>query len=117
MARIDGQVAAFLLAFREGTGYDSVNYRWFAGRYAHFLYIDRVVVGDAYRGQGLGRLLYDDLFARARHAGVPVVTCEFDIDPPNPVSARFHAAFGFREVGTQAVPPAGKRVSLQEAKV
>jgi predicted GNAT superfamily acetyltransferase len=117
VARGDGRVAAFLLAFREGSAYDSVNYRWFAQRYARFLYIDRVVVDDACRGQGLGRALYEDLFGQARAMGVPVVTCEFDIEPPNRVSARFHTAFGFREVGTQAVPPTGKRVSLQEAKV
>ena len=32
---------------------------------------------------------------------LPVVTCEFDIEPPNPVSAGLHATFGFREVGQQ----------------
>jgi predicted GNAT superfamily acetyltransferase len=45
-------IAAFLLAFREGAGYDSVNYRWFAQRYERFLYVDRVVVAPAARGQG-----------------------------------------------------------------
>jgi hypothetical protein len=41
---IDGEVAAFLLAFREGAPYDSPNYLWFAERYPEFLYIDRIVV-------------------------------------------------------------------------
>jgi predicted GNAT superfamily acetyltransferase len=42
------------------------------------------------------------------------VTCEFDIEPPNPASARFHGRFGFREVGRQNVAYAAKAVSLQE---
>lgn len=111
----DGGVAAFLLALREGAPYGSPNYRWFADRYPRFLYIDRVVVDAAFQGRRLGSLLYDDLFAHARSIAVPRVTCEFDIEPPNPVSARFHARFGFQEVGRQDVAGAAKAVSLQEA--
>jgi uncharacterized protein len=110
----DGGVVAFLLAFREGADYDSPNYRWFADRYETFLYIDRVVVAVSHQGRGLGALLYDDLFAFARASGVARITCEFDIDPPNAASERFHARRGFREVGTQSLPT-GKRVSLQSA--
>lgn len=110
---VDGRVAAFLLAFREGARYDSPNYRWFAERYRRFLYIDRVVVAGARQGQGLGRRLYADLLAFARNSDAEHVTCEFDIEPPNEPSRRFHAAFGFREVGTRVVSPGGKRVSLQ----
>jgi len=110
----DGGVVAFLLAFREGADYDSPNYRWFADRYETFLYIDRVVVAVSHQGRGLGALLYDDLFAFAHASGVARITCEFDIDPPNAASERFHARRGFREVGTQSLPT-GKRVSLQSA--
>jgi predicted GNAT superfamily acetyltransferase len=114
---LDGEVVAFVLALREGTGYDSVNYLWFLERYAHFLYVDRVVVAARLQGRGLGRVLYDAVFDRARETGVPVVTCEYDIDPPNPASERFHKAFGFAEVGRQAVAGGKKRVSLQAAMV
>ena len=107
-----GRVAAFLLAFREGCSYDSPNYRWFAKTYDRFLYIDRIVVAKANQGQGLGRRLYEDLFAFAMQSGNLRVACEFDIDPPNPVSRRFHEGYGFREVGTQ-FGSTGKRVSLQ----
>jgi predicted GNAT superfamily acetyltransferase len=110
----DGAVVAFLLAFREGADYDSVNYQWFDSAYDAFLYVDRVVVARSHQGRGLGALLYDDLFAFARAARVPRVTCEFDIEPPNEASRRFHARYGFAEVGTQALP-GGKRVSLQAA--
>lgn len=110
-----GTVAAFVLALREGAAYASPNYRWFAARYPRFLYVDRVVVGQGWRRQGLGRALYAAVFAAARAAGVPRVCCEYDLVPPNPDSARFHAAMGFREVGRQAAAGGAKEVSLQVA--
>jgi uncharacterized protein len=111
---LDGSVAAFLLGFREGQAYDSPNYRWFS-RYPNFLYIDRVVVSSIHQGKRFGALLYDDLFSFARTSGAGRVVCEFDIDPPNEPSRRFHARFGFREVGTQWLAGETKQVSLQEA--
>jgi predicted GNAT superfamily acetyltransferase len=48
---VQGAVVAFLLAFREGADYDSPNYRWFARHDPRFLYIDRVVVAAARRGE------------------------------------------------------------------
>ena len=113
VADVDGQVAAFLLAFREGADYDSVNYQWFARGYSRFLYIDRIVVAAHARGLGLGIQLYEDIIAFAAATRAPRLTCEFDIDPPNPVSEKFHARFGFREVGRQRVGASGKQVSLQ----
>src|SRR6202011_3434609 len=82
----EGRVQGFLLALREGTSYQSVNYQWFATRYTEFLYIDRVVIDLAARGQHLGRQLYEDLFTVARVAGLKRITCEFDTDPPNEAS-------------------------------
>lgn len=113
----EGAVIAFLLAFREGAPYDSVNYQWFAGRYARFLYIDRVVVSQRVQAKGAGTALYQYAFAHAAAEKVPMVTCEFDLDPPNPISERFHAKFGFREVGRQLVAFGKKLVSLQAAQV
>lgn len=112
----DAIVRAFVLAMREGASYDSENYRWFDRRYPAFLYVDRVVVAAPYRGAGLGQRLYSAVFERARRDAIGLVTCEFDLDPPNPASARFHARQGFREVGRQHLA-AGKVVSLQAATV
>jgi uncharacterized protein len=109
----DGTIGAFLLAFREGADYDSPNYRWFAATYPRFLYVDRIVVAKTAQGRGLGGRLYEDIVAFAAHAGVDRLTCEFDIDPPNPASAKFHERFGFREVGRQHVAGGRKEVSLQ----
>ena len=110
---VAGEIAAFLLAFREGAPYDSPNYLWFVERYSRFLYIDRIVVAPAHRGAGFGAKLYDDIAAFASRSGAPWLTCEFDIEPPNPGSMRFHERMGFREVGTQAIGGGRKRVSLQ----
>lgn len=113
LVEIDGAIAAFLLVLREGADYGSPNYRWFAQRYAQFLYVDRIVVAAAQQGQRLGALLYDDLIAFAAASGGTQLTCEFDLDPPNPASARFHARYGFREVGRQWLGGGKKQVSLQ----
>ena len=111
-----GRILAFVLAFRERADYGSPNYRWFDARYPRFLYVDRVVVDAGHRGAGLGRRLYADVVEYARREGVPLVTCEFDVEPPNPASERFHALQGFNEVGRQTLP-GGKRVSLQALRI
>lgn len=115
VAESGGAVCAFLLALREGSTYDSPNYQWFAQRFDRFLYIDRIVVSGQQQGQGLGRLLYSDLFAFAGRTEAIRVTCEFDIEPPNENSRRFHQNYGFHEVGTQRVASGRKLVSLQAA--
>lgn len=110
-------VHAFLLVLREGATYDSPNYLWFLRRYPRFLYVDRVVVGDSVQGHGVGKLLYEDLFGFAATRGFDRITCEFDVDPPNLPSQRFHERFGFKEVGTQRVGASQKLVSLQAAEI
>jgi uncharacterized protein len=112
-----GQVQAFLLALREGADYDSPNYRWFAQRHARFLYIDRVVVAGGTQARGAGSELYRDAFAFARREALPVITCEFDLQPPNPASERFHRKLGFLEVGRQTLYGGRKVVSLQALDV
>jgi predicted GNAT superfamily acetyltransferase len=113
----DGRIEAFLLAFREGADYDSPNYRWFAQRHARFLYVDRIVVAGDTQARGAGTRLYRDVYALASRDGVPFITCEFDIEPPNPASERFHAKLGFREVGRQQLDGGKKTVSLQALDV
>ena len=116
VVELDAAVVAFLLAFREDAEYDSPNFRWFVRQFPQFLYIDRVVVATAAQGRGLGARLYDDIIAFAAARGVTPLTCEFDLDPPNPASERFHGRYGFREVGRQRLAN-GKQVSLQARAV
>jgi predicted GNAT superfamily acetyltransferase len=113
VAEIDGGVAAFLLGFRHGADYDSPNFRWFEARGGDFYYVDRIVVDERHRGRRLGDVLYADFERAARAAGVTRLTCEIDIEPPNPGSLRFHERWGYREVGRHA-PYDTKIVSLRE---
>jgi len=113
----DGAVVAFMLALRENAEYDSPNFQWFFTRYDRFLYVDRIVVSRNARARGAGTLLYRELFEFAAASSVDLVTCEYDLDPPNPRSRRFHARFGFAKVGRQRLAGNGKHVSLQAARV
>jgi hypothetical protein len=57
------------------------------------------------------------VYEQAVRDGVPLITCEFDIKPPNPASARFHTGLGFHEVGRQQLDGGSKTVSLQALDV
>lgn len=115
VAIVEEEVAAFIIVFKEGSTYESVNYRWFLNRYSAFLYIDRVVVDKKWQAMGLGKSLYAEAFKHARNIGAPLLAAEIDVAPPNPVSLKFHKQFGFYEVGRQWVN-GEKIVSMQMAK-
>lgn len=95
-----GDVAAALIAFDQDSAYRGLNFAWFRARHPRFIYVDRLVVDPAWRGRGLARALYADLFAHAAASGHALVGCEVNSDPPNPASDRFHAAQGFEPVGS-----------------
>lgn len=116
-AFVDGKPAAFLIAIREGKPYDSENYVWFSKKYDKFLYIDRIVIDEPYRADGLGRKLYDCVKDRARETGVKVVTCEVDTIPYNETSLKFHEAMGFKEVGEQIIRGGAIKVSLKACEL
>ena len=114
----DGQPAGFLIVMREGADYTSENYIWFSEQYGKFLYIDRIVIDEKYRRTGLGRYLYDSVFAYAAETDVPVVTAEVDIRPVyNEPSFSFHKEMGFREVGQQIIRGGDVEVSLQAKEI
>jgi predicted GNAT superfamily acetyltransferase len=97
-------IAGLVLCVPPGTDYWSANYAWFTARHAAeprgFLYLDRVVVAPRAVGQGIGRLLYTDLYTKM--AGIwPRIALEVNLRPPNPVSVAFHQRLGFREVGVR----------------
>jgi uncharacterized protein len=99
----------FLIAFDQTALYDNVNFLWFRARYENFIYVDRIVVDCAFRGQGAARALYEDLFECARSQRQSLIVCEVNADPPNPASDIFHKRLGFKHVGDSLIP-SGKRV-------
>jgi predicted GNAT superfamily acetyltransferase len=96
---VDRGATALLIALDQNAPYDNPNFSWFKQRYDSFVYIDRIIVANTARGQGIARRLYLDLFAKALQAGHHRVVCEINIEPPNPASDAFHAAMGFVAVG------------------
>jgi hypothetical protein len=110
-----GAVAAFLLAFRKGADYDGAIFRLFESWGEDFLYIDRVVVDAAHRGQGLAGRLYDDTVAFARAAKTRQLLCE--AHETNAVSLRFHARHGFRKAGRQRLAGTRKTVTLLRLEI
>lgn len=109
-ARRSGELDGFTLAFDQGADYDSPNFLWFRSRYPRFVYVDRIAVASHARGRGIARRFYENLFEAARGAGHEVVTCEVNLDPPNPGSDAFHAALGFAEVGQASIGDGTKKV-------
>lgn len=111
VAEIDGHLAGFLIALRNGADYYSPNYRWFSEHYQDFAYIDRIVIANAYRRHGLGRIFYCDVSSYAE-VRVPVLTCEVFLEPRDDVVVLFHGTYGFQEVGQQRMGEDGPQVSL-----
>ncbi len=112
----DGELAAFILAMSAGVPYENDNFSWFSRKFESFLYIDRIVVAAQHRGLRLGSRLYNKAFDYARNAGIPLVTCEYNLLPLNEPSRHFHESYGFKEQGGQWVAGGTKYVSLQAAE-
>jgi len=102
----------FLLALAPGADYESENFRWFSANRPGSLYVDRIVVAPAAHGRGLGRELYSAVTARAAELGLAEITCEVNLEPPNPGSLAFHARIGFTQVGEQVTKGGTVRVAL-----
>ena len=111
----DEGVHGFLIAVDPGSAYDSENYRFFEQRGTPHVYVDRIVVDGAARGSGIGRMLYAAVFERARTTGRAEVTCEVNLEPPNPESLAFHARLGFAKVAEQSTKGGAVRVALLAA--
>lgn len=110
VAEVAGKVAGFLIALTAQAEYDSPNFLWFREHCADFVYIDRIVIAGAHRGEGLGRIFYADVqsFAEVRS---PRLACEVFITRGNDPALLFHGSFGFRELGQQVMPGTGLRAS------
>ena len=103
LARRIGDADALLLAFDQDADYDSPNFLWFRARYRRFVYVDRIVVAPHARGRGHARALYGGLCEHAAQNGHEWLVCEVNYDPPNPGSDAFHAALGFKQVGSGTI--------------
>ena len=111
------EIAGFVLCFEPGVDYNSENYRFFESTFDSHFYIDRIVIAKPFRGAGLGAALYESVFDEAKKRSANNVTCEVNLDPPNPVSIAFHRRMGFSDVGTQDTKGGSVLVQLMAAPV
>ncbi|NEU98526.1 GNAT family N-acetyltransferase [Bradyrhizobium uaiense] len=109
--------AALLLAFEHCDDYDGTHFGWFRGQMKRFLYIDRIIVGAAWRRHGLARMLYREVFRLAARRSLDCVVCEVNVEPPNPISDAFHRSLGFAEVGRATINGGAKTVRYLCAKL
>jgi hypothetical protein len=95
----DGEIAGFVITFAPGTPYDSDNYRSFTERHGGrgFYYLDRIVLHERFRRQGLGGFVYDALETVATRHGR--MALEVNVVPRNDASLAFHERRGYVEVG------------------
>lgn len=107
---IDRGATAFLIALEHNAAYVNPNFMWFQASRESFVYIDRIIVSISARGQGIARVLYEDLMAAAKRGGHDRVVCEVNIEPPNPISEAFHVAMGFNAVGQATIHNGAKTV-------
>lgn len=107
-----GNVVGFILAMQHGAAYANGNFGWFSDRLNRFVYVDRIVIGAAARGLGLGRMAYDHLAQSALARDCLMIAAEIDLVPPNPGSMEFHRKYGFVQIGQRPLD-SGKIVSMQ----
>ena len=112
----DNEIAGFLLCLTNGQDYSSINYQWFDEQFDSFLYIDRVVVSEKFRGRGVASTFYHFVLDWASNNNYPSIVAEIDVKPPNEASLLFHKKFGFKELEL-LTHSSIKMVSLQELKV
>ena len=113
VAEIDGNIVAFLIALRSKVDYNLQVYQWFLQRYSNFIYIDRVVIDEAYRRMGIARKLYECMFDHSYRQGITTITSGIEVEPNyNKASIEFHNSMGFEEVGKQYVRSGTVNVSL-----
>lgn len=101
VVEIAGAVQGVLILLQEGGTYASPNYAWFGARYPTFAYVDRIALNPAARGSGWGVALYEEALACATAKNKAALVAEVNTIPDNPRSLRFHAKFGFHEVGRE----------------
>ncbi|WP_188113543.1 GNAT family N-acetyltransferase [Nocardioides humilatus] len=96
---VAGDVAGFVITLPTGATYESSRYEWFEDRLEDYVYLDRIVVADTHRRQGVASCLYD-----AVEADLPVA---LEVYETNDVSLAFHHSRGYRQIGD--LMHAGKR--------
>jgi predicted GNAT superfamily acetyltransferase len=110
------EVAGYLIGY-VGSAIDvGEEFDRFRQRLPSFVYVDQLAMAAAYRGQGIGSMLYAELEVWSRRRHYTCLTCEVNLKPPNPHSLAFHQRHGFAEVGRMDTVD-GRRVALLQKQI
>mgnify|MGYP001371479066 CR=1 len=96
----EDEIVGFIICMREGTAYESENYKFFTQRLKKFLYVDRVAIDEQHRRAGLGKAIYEDIFVQAISDSLPIAL-EVNTQPVNQPSLNFHEKMGFDRIGAK----------------
>lgn len=116
VAKVDSQVAGYVIAYTDKNSYDGDEFLWFQARYPNFLYIDQIAIAPTVRRARIGSHFYQFVEQFARQTALTSLVCEVNLEPPNPVSLSFHTKNGFVEVGVMDTPD-GRKVSLRRKEL
>jgi uncharacterized protein len=116
VAVAERNVAGYLIAFVASARYEGEEFTWFRNRIQDFVYVDQLALARSYRRRGIGNTLYSTLERWAAEHSCRSLSCEVNIDPPNPASMAFHASYGFVEIGRMHTAD-GRQVSLLQKEV
>ena len=94
------EIVGFIICMRDGSTYESENYKFFTKRLKKFLYVDRVVIDEHHRREGLGKAIYHEIFNQAKKDNLPIAL-EANTQPINQPSLDFHEKMGFDWIGTK----------------
>jgi predicted GNAT superfamily acetyltransferase len=100
VAESDSLIVGYLIVLPAGTRYDGEEYQWFSERFKRFVYIDQIAVRRGHRRLGIAAQLYAWTMRWAVSQSIGTLTCEVNVDPPNPASLTFHRALGFDALDT-----------------
>jgi hypothetical protein len=111
VAVTDRDIAGYLIAFLGSAGYGGEEFAWFKQRMQNFVYVDQVALARSYRGRGIGSMLYSELERWGSRQQCESLSCEVNLDPPNPASMAFHTSYGFIQIGRMHTSD-GRHVAL-----
>jgi len=92
------RVAGYLIGYAHDAAYDGEEFKWFQSRGRDFVYVDQIAVAADSRSRGVGAALYRALETFAANKALRTLTCEVNLEPPNPGSMAFHRRLRFLEI-------------------
>jgi len=99
-----GRLYAFAQGMTSAQGLDHFSYQWFSMRFEEFVFIDRIIVDNAYRRQGRGAQLLDACVTKAQMHNKPLIVCHVHDRPSNKIGHLFVQSMGFSAIESVMLP-------------